>query len=138
MKPFRNEEMLFHIRIFIWILAVFVLTGCSAIGHRRQLLALKKVGANQKNIERYIEKQESSFYVLLEVVKNKGLEVGVTKQAVINSYGDPVLSREIKDDTVVLEELLYRHPTRYFTSDRIYMYFDDKEKLTRWEYYPAD
>jgi hypothetical protein len=47
-----------------------------------------------------------------------------------------VLSKELPSSAEAADVLLYRYSTKYFTSDKVYAYFDTSGKLTRWEYVP--
>ena len=109
-------------------------SGCATIKHADQLLTLKSVGNSQEEIARYVDKQAELFKKLVEDIKDERLEIGEPKDNILSWYGEPVLSKEILGDSFVKEELLYRHPTEYFTSDRVYLYFDIADELVRWEY----
>jgi hypothetical protein len=101
-------------------------------------MVLKRTGEAQSEIQKYVDRQESLFYALRDDVENNKLEAGVLKEDIVRSYGEPVIEREVKDKQGVTEELLYRHPTRYFTSDRIYLYFSNTGELVFWEYFPQE
>lgn len=121
------------------VLAVFIsVTGCTLIRYSSELMTLKSVGDSQKDIQQYLAAQEKKFSALQADVKANRLQSGVSKQDIVNVYGDPVFSRPLADDLEMYEMFLYRHPTQYFTSDRIYLYFDKDQKLTRWQYEPAE
>lgn len=103
-------------------------------------MLLKQTGDNRRHAEQYLKKQEKLFYLLLNDTVNNTLKEGMPKRNILNTYGEPVLYRNIADnadEAGVVEELLYRHPTQYFSSERVYMYFDNAGKLARWEYYPS-
>lgn len=121
---------------FKFILIFFLACGLFLSGCARTagLLTLKRVGASQQEIERYLERQEKLFKRLAEDVKNKKLKPGTSKQKVINVYGEPVLSKCNK--TSLETAFLYRHPTKYFNSDKVYLYFDKDSKLSSWKYIP--
>lgn len=118
------------------LLGVLILAagGCAAAQYAEQIHTLQAVNESQQDIRRYVELKEKLFNLLLEDVKNERLKLGITKKHVINTYGRPVLVREISGGVDREEELLYRHPTRYFSSDKIYLYFDSSGRLMRWEH----
>ncbi len=68
-------------------------------------------------------------------MNNKRLKQGIAKGKFIRTYGEPVLSKKTVEP-LGEERLLYRHPTEYFQSDKVYVYFDEGGRLTRWEYKP--
>jgi hypothetical protein len=97
------------------------------------LLTLKRLGDSQNEIARYVEKQARLFDELVSDTKGGLLQAGTSRQEIQRTYGDPVFFKDTPEGSVSL----YRHPTRYFDSERIYLYFDESEALTRWEYQPA-
>jgi len=112
---------------------IFAAGGCAVAQYAEQIRTLQAVDASQQDISKFIKRQERLFHLLLEDVKGGRLKPGITKKYVINTYSNPVLSREITGALGTEEELLYRHPTQYFSSDKIYLYFDSSGKLMRWE-----
>lgn len=123
------------IKVSIYFIFI-VLSGCGYLKYANELLALKSVGDSQLRIEKYLNKQEESFGVLIEDIKSEKFKKGISKREVLKLYGEPVLSEVITDESVVKEVFLYRHPTNYFTSDRVYLYFDSAETLLYREYIP--
>lgn len=114
-------------------LALICLSGCFFLP--QSLKTLKSVGSSREQIETYLARQIVLFNKLLTDLKNKSLSSGISKNKFIRIYGEPILSKEVSGP-LGGERLLYRHPTKYFQSDRIYIYFDGKKSLTRWEYKP--
>jgi hypothetical protein len=129
-----------HIKkIFIFaILACFMIgwQGCLFREDVHELLALKSVGDSQKQIDYYLTREDKLFARLLNDVKRGRLRPGIYKRSFIARYGDPVLSKELPSSAEAADVLLYRYSTKYFTSDKVYAYFDTSGKLTRWEYVP--
>lgn len=128
--------MLRKFQFFIYFLP-FIITGCAVMQYREQLLTLKAVGESQEEIERYINQKESLFYKLRGDVKENRLEQGVVKEDIITTYGEPIISKEVRDNPPIKEALVYRHPTAYFSSDKVLLYFDRTDKLVHWEYRPS-
>ncbi len=120
-------------RLFLSFILILSLAGCLFRQNLEGLLTLKRVGNSQTEIEAYLGQQEACFEKLLEDVENQRLKPGVLQEDFINSYGDPVLSRPASSQSSETV-LLYRHPTRYFNSDKVYVYFNEDSELTRWEY----
>jgi len=119
--------------LLISCLILFFISGCFFLPER--LKTLKKVGASQDEISAYLAKQLESFNQLIVDLDDEDIEPGISKKRFIRIYGEPILSKEVNEPTRGTI-LLYRHPTEYFESDRIYLYFDQEEKLIRWEYKP--
>lgn len=128
---------LFLFQIIFLTVALLGLNGCSLLQHYEQLMALKRIGDSQREIELYLKAQEEGFYKLKQDLKTKKLKIGVPQEEILARYGEPVLSKEVKDKPQIQQVFLYRHPTNYFTSDKIYLYFDKNRKLVSFEYKPA-
>lgn len=116
--------------------AGLVFSGCGFLRHPGKLLRLKSLRDNQIDIQRYIERQERLFEVLVEDIKNSRLDTGLSSLIIVKKYGEPVLVRENKEECPSCRVFLYRRPVDYFSSDKVYLYFDDKDELSSWEYKP--
>ena len=75
---------------------------------------------------------------LKDDINNGRLRKGASKKYIIDAYFEPVLAKKSADDSGAKEILLYRNPTEYFQSDRIYLSFDNRGRLVSWELKPAD
>ena len=124
------KDKAFLIGIYFFILT---LTGCSMITHHDELMRLKRLGDNQKQMQRYIKQQEKFFYKLRRDVKRNRLRKGTSKEKILVRYGEPILTKPIEDKADIKEIFLYRHPTEYFSTDLIYLYFDEGQCLSFWE-----
>jgi len=119
--------------LLLGYLFVFILGGCVVLSD--ELQALKDLGKSQAQIDSYLKRKNRRFLKLLKHYKKGVLRIGISKSRIISVYGEPVLTKSL-DDSLVKEVFLYRHPTDYFKSDKIYLYFDKLDKLVRWEYRP--
>jgi hypothetical protein len=114
-------------------LALSCLTGCFFLP--QSLKTLKSVGDSQDEIAAYLDRQVELFNRLLSDFKAEALKPGISRAAFIKTYGEPILIEEVSEPLQGVK-LLYRHPTEYFKSDRLYLYFDRQERLVFWEYKP--
>ncbi len=119
--------------LIISCLVIFCLAGCLFLP--QSIKTLKQVGESQEEIETYLRRQAKLFDKLLVDLKREALKPGIPKNTIIAIYGEPILTKEVTEP-LFSQTLLYRHPTEYFQSDRIYLYFNQKGKLIRWEYKP--
>lgn len=108
------------------------------MAHMDELLTLKSVSDNQRDIDIYLKKQEKGFTKLLADIRSNKLRKGESKNYLISTYFEPVLTKKAGDLKDIREVLLYRHPTEYFKSDRIYLYINNKGRLAYWELKPAE
>ncbi|MDD3295743.1 MAG: hypothetical protein PHU64_00090 [Candidatus Omnitrophica bacterium] len=126
-------------KIFIFTaLAGFLASwqGCLFREDVQELLVLKRIGASQKQISNYLAREDKLFARLLDDIKRGRLRTGIYKRSFIARYGDPVLSKKLPSSAEDIDILLYRYSTKYFTSDKVYAYFDASGKLSHWEYIP--
>lgn len=110
------------------------LCGCAWLRNGPELLTLQKVSKSGEEITRHLTEQEKLFYALRDDLIHDRLEPGLSKENIITAYGEPVLSKGPQPNQPSTEILLYRHPTKFFSSDRIYLHFDESNILTHWEH----
>lgn len=118
------------INAIVIILCLWLSTsGCAAIDSSQQLILLKTLSQNQARMNSYVARQEALFYKLEKHLAAGKIRVGISQEAVRRTYGEPITSFLSREKYPGTEVLLYRHPIRYFSSPRIYLYFDAKGKL---------
>jgi hypothetical protein len=98
------------------------------MSHARELSTLKKFSDSRHKLENYVITQEESFDRLLEDIKFGRLKEGTSKSKIVSRYGEPVFC---EDNSMYV--CLYRYPLRYFSEDKVYLYFDKENKLNRFE-----
>ena len=124
--------------VVLGIVPILFVGGCMYLAHMDELLFLKGLGDNAREIQQYIDAQHDSFIKLRDDVKNNRLVMGLSKEEVIAAYGDPVYCKAVTENSTVAESCLYRLPTHYFATDMIYLRFDKGQKLCGEEFLPAD
>ncbi|KPK97118.1 MAG: hypothetical protein AMJ95_10750 [Omnitrophica WOR_2 bacterium SM23_72] len=112
------------------------LAGCALLTHRQQIMALKNLGDEQKKFEKYVNRQEKFFDKLKRDIQKQRLVKGIPKTKILSLYGEPIYCKVSKDLDIPQETCLYRHPTRFFSSDLIYLEFDQDQNLSSWEVEP--
>lgn len=124
-------------KIFLLFLFVVFLSGCSVLRHKDQLLTLKRLGDDQAQQEKFLLLQEKKFKLLLSDIDKDRLRKGTTRKKVLSRYGEPIAFKEIKDDPLLSEHMVYRHPEEFFGSEKVYLFFDKDSNLANWIYQPA-
>ncbi|MDD5669835.1 MAG: hypothetical protein PHE58_07410 [Candidatus Omnitrophica bacterium] len=126
-------------KIFFLIIGImiFLLGGCVYFTHYEQIMLLKRLAANQREIENYLKRQEKLFYKLEADIKNSRLKKGITEEKILSMYGEPIFCRDVQKMPNISATCLYRHPTKYFNTDIIYLKFDKDHKLYSWEFIQA-
>lgn len=119
------------------IICLLLLTsGCAAIDSSQQLVLLKTLGQNQAWMNSYVARQEALFRKLEKHLAAGKLHAGISQKAVRRTYGEPITSFLSCRKYPGTETLLYRHPIHFFSSPRVYLYFDAKGKLIASERLP--
>jgi len=116
---------------FLWLFLLVFFAGCAKVQHMDELLALQSLSDNQDAQKRFLQREEEKFQNLLKDIKQEKLFVGLSKSGVISSYGTPILTSQVKDDPVIKDELMYRHPGQLFGSEKAFLYFDGNQKLVK-------
>jgi hypothetical protein len=113
------------------------LGGCTFFTHYDELMTLKRMGDNQAQITKYLDKQKALFLKLLDDAKFNRLEKGSSRKTILTRYGEPIYVRQ-DSETEGSEVYVYRHPTEYFSSDLVNLYFNKNKKLTKWQILSAE
>ncbi len=111
--------------------------GCWFLSHYDEVKTLQAFDKNNRQIQEYLDSQEKSFFRLRSDVRHNRLTPGVTKERITSEYGDPVFCRIVEERPGATQECLYRNPTRYFSTDKIYLYFNEAHILIAIEFKPA-
>jgi hypothetical protein len=111
--------------IIYFFIAVFI-AGCSTVSG---LDRIKALSLSRDEQEATIEKQDQEFKQLLNDFSSGKLEKGTSKDKVIQAYGEPILIKEIKNDSSTNQEWMYRHPAQFFGSEKVFLYFNSKGEL---------
>ena len=117
----------------IIVVILFCICGCISIDDIRGLKTLKRVSGSQARQDKVIKIQEAKFQKLLKYIQNDKLRKGSSKKWVMSAFGEPSLVREIKDDAIRKEFIMYRHPDKFFGSERVYLYFNKDHTLIEWK-----
>ena len=112
---------------------IILLAGCTGLTHVRELMVLERIGENQAEIKEYLDEQERLFYKLRQDIENNQLSQGMPLPEVLSMYGEPIFQSFPEEQGKIKRTYFYRHPTQYFSSDRIYLNFDDEQRLCSWK-----
>jgi hypothetical protein len=121
-------------KISILFLGLIVLSGCAKATHLDQLLTLKGLADEQREMNRYIEEQDQRFKLMLDEVQAGTIGQYLNKKRVLRAFGDPIFVKNVERDGRELESWMYRYSTQFFDSEKIYLYFDPEDNLAGSEY----
>ena len=119
-------------RIF-FLVTVLLSSGCAKLAHLDQLLTLKAISENREEQKKFVKAQDKNFDRLVEAAKKDQLKDYSTSQKFLAAFGEPLLKHSAVCESQACEEWLYRHATKYFNGEKVYVYFQ-KEKLHHWEH----
>ncbi len=122
------------------ILSFFViifLSGCAKLAHMQELLTLKAMSDDGERQKRYVKAQDDKFAALLEKVKSQQIKTYPDQRSILKAFGDPIMTKAVEKDGQVLEQWLYRYSVKFFDSEKVYLFFDNKGQLIQWEYVEA-
>lgn len=122
--------------LFLVVFLVFS-SGCAKLKHLDQLLTLKAFSEEQDKLVSIVANQDKSFDLLRSSYLSGKLGSYQSKTDILKDFGKPILIEADKKGPIS-EIWLYRYSTKYFSSDKIYLYFDDKDKLSKIEYEKFD
>jgi len=111
---------------------IIIVSGCSPA-----LTNLANLGANREATEAYVKEQKELFNKLELDLKNGSLKAGTSLDDILSAYGEPVTRKNAEYKGQSAEELLYRHPLKFFSTNMIYLYFDKDRYLFGWDMQPA-
>ncbi|MCF7917051.1 MAG: hypothetical protein K9L61_04665 [Candidatus Omnitrophica bacterium] len=117
----------------LFLVLIFLGQGCALFTKAPQLLTLKRLGDNQKQMQRYVDKKKKYLAKLINDIEAHKLKKGTSYKRFLRSYGEPVLEKEIQKEGSQ-KRLLYRNPVQYFNTDKVYVYFNPQLELIAWKY----
>ena len=111
---------------------VMMLAGCSPA-----LNNLKNLGENRQASDAYVQEQKELFAKLDLDLKSNRIKTGTPINDILSVYGEPITRKSAEYIGQSAEELLYRHPLKFFSTKMIYLYFDKDQRLLGWKVQPA-
>ncbi|MBU1726029.1 MAG: hypothetical protein KJ880_00120 [Candidatus Omnitrophica bacterium] len=120
------------------VFSAFFSGGCVYLTHYSDLKKLKNLADSQDQMQEEIKAHEVLFYSLRSDVLENKITQGPDYKEVVSKYGEPILCGPAKAQDEFISSCLYRHPTKYFSSDLIYLNFDSEKKLCSWEIIKAN
>ncbi len=109
---------------------MMTLTGCAKLEHLDQLLIIKDYSASKDLQRKEVNTQNKNFEKLLASLQEGNFSQRFSnKKKIKEEFGAPVISRGEERNGKEYEVWLYRYPTRYNDSPKVYFYFDQEGQL---------
>ena len=113
----------------ILILMLFACAGCSKIQYLDQAFALKGYSDEKDAQNKYVQQHDALFEKMLVQSRDPdAFKFHDRKTTFVHAFGDPIFCRQAGD----LEECLYRRIVDPSQSPKIYLYFNARGELVRW------
>lgn len=120
-------------RSFLILTLPFICMGCFSLDSRQRILLIKGLAANNSEIQKYIDTREKLLLKLKDDIRADYLRKNLSAGEIIEAYGEPILTKDIKVNGRFIRRFLYRHPTRFFSAEKIYLAFNEESLLEYWE-----
>ena len=121
------------IRELFLMIFVACLCGCSIIDHLEELSTLGDYSRDRDNQQKHIDHVNDRYDALVAVIKANGLKQDLSQTDARMNFGEPIMIKVIEIDGQKQEQWLYRHAVPTNAKDKVYLYFDTKGKLVKYE-----
>jgi len=118
------------------LLLVLFFSGCAQaqmLPHLDEAMALRSFGAEKDRQHKYVRNADAQFDKLLAAVQSGDIKKYGTKENIVKAFGEPILTRDIVIDGLPSTYCLYRYAIASKAKQRVYLYFDNKGLLVKWE-----
>jgi len=118
------------------LLLVLFFSGCvqaQMLPHLDEALTLRSFSAQKDEQHQYVRDADARFDQLLAAVRSGGLQKYKTYGDIVHVFGPPVLIEDIVIDGLPSTYCLYRHAIASKAKQKVYLYFDNKGLLVKWE-----
>ncbi len=128
------KNNIFRLRIFFLSLVISFLSGCVYIEHWDDVMFLKGMQDNQKEMQVTLDKEKKLYDKLRADIDSGRLRKSMSKNKVFNIYGKPALCKSPEGKSDIKETCFYRNPAgKGLFSEMILLNFDSNDKLLSWE-----
>ncbi len=123
--------------LFVLLLSVLAFSGCAKLAHMQELLRLKGYSQEKDRQGILVEKQNKSFERLLSAAKSGALKQYSDDKSIWAAFGRPVFEKKVTIDGATYNVWMYRYSTKFFGSDKVYLYFDPQGYLQIYDFSPG-
>ena len=120
-------------KILCLCLAVIFLPGCVYMSHLDQVMFLKGLDNNQKEMQAELNKEEELYNNLKADIDNGRLKKSTQKRKIFKLYGKPSLCKPAEGQSGIKETCVYRNPAGGLLAQIILLNFDAQDRLSSWE-----
>jgi len=110
------------------------LSGCAPLEHLDQLSVMGDYAREKENQERLVGSNNDHYDVLIKAIVQGNISYYKDKTTFVNTFGDPILKKDIPGGS---QQWLYRYAILSTARDKVYVYFDNHDRLIKWEKIPC-
>jgi hypothetical protein len=124
----------FYAALISLSLAAGFLSGCAYLTHLKEVIFLKDLESNQKQMQAALDKEEELYSKLKADIDSGTLKKLTKKRAIVHLYGEPVLCQPPETQDGIKEVCIYRKPTGGLFGAVILLNFDAQDRLCSWQF----
>ena len=122
----------------LWVFAgAFILSGCAKIAHIDELLRLQGYSKEKDRQRDLVSQQNKNFERLLKAAKTRALNQYPDAKSICAAFGPPIFEKKVALDKKIYSVWMYRYATKFFGSDKVYLYFDTQGTLKIYDFSPG-
>jgi len=118
--------------IFLSFILLF-LPGCVYITHFDDVMFLKGLEDNQKQMQAQLGKEEKLYAKLGADIRNGNLKTLTPKHEIVKVYGEPTLCKPAEGQAGIKETCVYRKQAGGLLTEIISLNLDEQGKLYSWK-----
>ncbi len=104
-----------------FLLLLFATSGVGCVGSTEELGVLSSLAKDAGKQDRVVKEETERYQAVLEAVHEGKLKAEMSKNEVMEEYGDPVIVLSRRNG----EALVYKHgDATWFDSRKVYLFFD--------------
>lgn len=128
----RNK--IFYLHMFSLSLAMILLSGCVYFTHLDEVMFLKSLDNNQKEMQAELDREEELYTQLKTDIDNGRLHKLMKKRKIFHLYGEPILCKLAEGQVGIKETCIYRDPAaKGLFAQMILLNFDAQDRLSSWQ-----
>lgn len=125
--------------IFFLSLAVIFFSSCVYLTHFDEVMFLKSLDNNQREMQAEVDREHESYAQLKTDIDNGRLHKSMKKRKIFHLYGEPVLCKPDEGQTGIKEACIYRDPAaKGLFAQMILLNFDAQDRLFSWQIQDAE
>jgi len=105
-------------------------SGCTIISNLDEISTLSSYSREKDNQHRMVKTIDDHYDALAKVIAQGHISEYKDKSSFIHSFGQPILKKMMSDGS---ERWLYRHAIYRFSKDQVNVYFDQHDRMIKWE-----